>query len=231
MFNFKVIVAAAVVGFLLSFFTGLFSGVGFGFVLFRAIIFAVVLAALASGIMFVFERFLDMGTVETNSYSAEPNVGAMVDITVGEDDLTDEDSAPGFYVDAKLTPSGSESNSSVSNGGSTSLPEINLSNSLVKNSTLESQNLSGKSSVGSTDASSFVKSDIQTMTSSAGYTGYNAESSEDELDDLPDFGSVSKSSTQLEDASFKDNSPMMDKGVQDAEAMAQAIRTMLNKDG
>ena len=60
MFNSKVIVAAAVVGFLLSFFTGIFSGVGFGFVVLRAIIFAAILALLAVGVSYIFEKFLDI---------------------------------------------------------------------------------------------------------------------------------------------------------------------------
>ena len=62
MFNSKVIVAAAVVGFLLSFFTGIFSGVGFGFVVLRAIIFAAILALVAVGVFYIFEKFLDMET-------------------------------------------------------------------------------------------------------------------------------------------------------------------------
>ena len=102
MFNSKVIVAAAVVGFLLSFFTGIFSGVGFGFVVLRAIIFAAILALLAVGVSYIFEKFLDMETGDSSQYTPEVNVGSMVDVTVGDDELPEEDSAPGFYVDATL---------------------------------------------------------------------------------------------------------------------------------
>ena len=77
MFNSKVIVAAAVVGFLLSFFTGIFSGVGFGFVVLRAIIFAAILALLAVGVSYIFEKFLDMETGDSSQYTPEENVGSM----------------------------------------------------------------------------------------------------------------------------------------------------------
>jgi hypothetical protein len=93
MFSSKIIVAAACVGFFLSFFTGLFSGIGFGLVLLRAVIFAALLAALFLGIKFVFERFLDMGEFENSPVPSEVNVGTMVDVTVGDDELTEEEQA------------------------------------------------------------------------------------------------------------------------------------------
>ncbi len=236
MFNSKVIVAAAVVGFLLSFFTGLFSGVGFAFVLLRAIIFAVVLALLASGIMIVFERFLDIGSAETTSYPTEVNVGSMVDVTVGVDDLPEEDSAPGFYVDTNLTSKSSKENVAVSDSSTVSAIATNSVSSST-NETLVSgvedvnkQKVNeSKSSHSPVEESGFVKSDIQSMTSSSNYN-YDKGSSDDELDDLPNFNSVVKDVT-TENSSYKDSSSTIDMGVQDAEVMAQAIRTILSKDG
>jgi hypothetical protein len=43
-----------------------------------------------------------MVDIESNPMPTEVNVGSMVDVTVGEYELPEEDSAPGFYVDAKL---------------------------------------------------------------------------------------------------------------------------------
>ncbi len=240
MFNYKVIVASSIIGFLLSFITGLFSGVGFGFVLLRAIIFAIALGSLAAVIMFVFDKFLDMDSVETNSYTTETNVGNMVDINIGEDELVEEDSAPGFYVDAKLTPNGSASSSNA-NSGSTATQNVSsdvvandsasskpIENVSVKNENVASKNVAENvQSSGTTNG--FVRTDVQSMTSSANYSNYNENNSDDELDELPEFSSGNNSSSS--GSSLYKDSPLMDKGVQDAELMAQAIRTILNKDG
>ena len=223
MFNSKIVVAAACVGFLLSFFTGLFSGIGFGLVLLRAVIFAALLAALFLGIKFVFERFLDMGEFENNSVPSDVNVGSMVDVTVGDDDLTEEDSAPGFYVDAKVTPSSSE----PSNVNVSSVPENEIP--VSSSSSNESQNQEGDV-LPTIQTGGFVKSDIQTMTSSSISSNVD-ETSDDQLDSLPEFNNDKKGSTDFESSSYHGSSSMMDTGAQDAEAMAKAIRTILSKDG
>lgn len=239
MFNSKVIVVAGVIGFLLSFVTGLFSGVGFGFVLLRAIIFAISLGVLAAIIMFVFDKFLDMDSVEPSTYPTEVNVGSMVDVTVGEDELPEEDSAPGFYVDAKLASNGS---SSSSNKGSTSESSANEGSNVVSGADFTSEKtegLSANNSVvdnkpisekteSSVQSGGFVKSDVQTMTSGANYRNFNENSSEDELDELPEFSSGKSDSSNF-GSPFQKDSPLVDKGMQDAELMAQAIRTVLNK--
>lgn len=224
MFNSKMIVAAACVGFFLSFFTGLFSGIGFGLILLRAIIFAALLAVLFLGIKFVFERFLDMGDVETSPVSSEVNVGSMVDVTVGEDELTEEDSAPGFYVDAKVTQKPTES------------ADVSVSAEQEKERPVSSSTSSDLSQKQEDDelptiqAGGFVKSDIQTMTSPSVSSNVD-ETSDDQLDSLPEFNNDKKGSTAFESSSFHGSSSMMDTGAQDAEAMAKAIRTILSKDG
>ena len=80
-------------------------------------------------------------------------------------------------------------------------------------------------------SSGFVKSDVQSITSSTNYSDYTGNESDEDLDNLPDFGSVVKEVTKVDNSSFRDDSPMKEMGAQDAEAMAQAIRTILNKDG
>lgn len=223
MFNSKIVVTAAIVGFLLSFFTGLFSGIGFGLVLLRAIIFAVLLAALFLGIKFVFERFLYMGEFENNSVPSDVNVGSMVDVTVGDDELTEEDSAPGFYVDAKVTPSSNESSNVKVLSESESEVPVSSSTSNA------SQNQEGEV-FPTVQNGGFVKSDIQTMTSSSVSNSVD-ETSDDQLDSLPEFNNEKKGSTDFESSSLHGSSSMMDTGMQDAENIAKAIRTILSKDG
>ena len=174
MFSSKIIVAAACVGFFLSFFTGLFSGIGFGLVLLRAVIFAALLAALFLGIKFVFERFLDMGEFENSPVPSEVNVGTMVDVTVGDDELTEEDSAPGFYVDAKVSPKSTEPEEVKVSVEPKS--EDSTSSSV---SSIEPQKQEGDE-LPNVQSGSFVRSDIQTMTSSS------MSSDIDETSDLDD---------------------------------------------
>lgn len=223
MFNFKMVVAAACVGFLLSFFTGLFSGIGFGLVLLRAIIFAILLAGLFLAIKFVFERFLDLGEFESTSVPTNANVGSMVDITVGDDELTEEDSAPGFYVDAKVAPKTPEQN--ISNEP---VPVHEVSVSAEKTESIQQNNV--EDVLPSISNTGFVKSDIQAMTSSRSINDEDSSSDED-LDSLPEFNSGSKNTSNFEDSSLRGGSSFMDTGSQDAEAMAKAIRTILSKDG
>lgn len=243
MFNSKVIVAAAVVGFLLSFFTGIFSGVGFGFVVLRAIIFASILALLAVGVFYIFEKFLDMETGDSSQYTPEVNVGSMVDVTVGDDELPEEDSAPGFYVDANLNSQESKQQSNVTPSVQSESVIQNSESSLnsvdsaekVKNDTMQKSIVEEKTNISSTakpqpQSSGFVKSDVQSITSSTNYSDYTGDESDEDLDNLPDFGSVVKEVTKVDNSSFRDDSPMKEMGTQDAEAMAQAIRTILNKD-
>ncbi|MGP1587806.1 MAG: hypothetical protein ACTTHG_05620 [Treponemataceae bacterium] len=116
MFNPKVIAIASAVGFILSFMAGLFSGVKFGFIIFRALGFAVLCGAISVGSLFVYKKFL---TVTADSDDVSEGVqgapsGSVVDITVGEDELVDDDSAPAFYVNVATTaPISTESGEEV----------------------------------------------------------------------------------------------------------------------
>ena len=106
----------------------------------------------------------------------------------------------------------------------------------VKNDTMQKSIVEEKTNISSTakpqpQSSGFVKSDVQSITSSANYSDYTGNESDEDLDNLPDFGSVVKEVTKVDNSSFRDDSPMKEMGAQDAEAMAQAIRTILNKDG
>ncbi|MCR5290083.1 MAG: hypothetical protein K6E51_08850 [Treponema sp.] len=103
--NPKRIIGAAIVGFVLSFFTGLFSGAIIGIVLLRAFIFACVFGALAFAILFLCEKFLDVGVSEPVAASEAPSgevhirrPGGTIDISIGEDELPREENEPMFYV-------------------------------------------------------------------------------------------------------------------------------------
>lgn len=103
----KSIIIPVCVGFFLSFFVGLFSGVSFGTVILRALIFAILFGALGFGIRIVFQRFLldsaDMDTgVEMTSSSHQ---GSVVDISIGDEPLVEDENGPDFYVRKDLPSS------------------------------------------------------------------------------------------------------------------------------
>ncbi len=105
MFNPKVTVTAAAIGFVLSTGIGFFSGASFTTVVFRALFSAMLLSALVTAVRFVALRvlpeLLEDSTVQSVDTSAE--TGNLVDISVGDensstDDLEDfSDTMPDFF--------------------------------------------------------------------------------------------------------------------------------------
>ena len=68
MFNPKVLIITAAVGFVLSFLAGLFSGISFGYILLRALISAIILVLVAIGISYSAEKsLLDLSATSFNS--------------------------------------------------------------------------------------------------------------------------------------------------------------------
>ena len=103
MINIKSISVSAAVGFVLSFLVGLISSNAFLIVLLRAAIFALVFAALAVGISFLYSIFLAEDGAEVSSdgkaSSKDSKVGNTVDIVIEDDELEDDDSGPKFFVE------------------------------------------------------------------------------------------------------------------------------------
>lgn len=102
MINPKNICISAAVGFVLSFFIGLVSGVNILHLLIRAAIFAAVFAALSVGITYIYKSFLSDGSVSdsdsTVSAETKPAAGSVVNIVVDDSTLKDDGSSPKFSV-------------------------------------------------------------------------------------------------------------------------------------
>lgn len=100
--NFKLCSLTAAVAFVLSFFTALISGAGFGTSLLRGIIIALCFGALSVGISFVYEKFLDDsssdGTSSESTSESAPVIGNKVDITIEDEELQEEDDTPKFVL-------------------------------------------------------------------------------------------------------------------------------------
>src|SRR5574344_542969 len=98
--NIKFFAVFSACGFLISFVSGLFSRSSIGIVLLRALLFGVVFCGLAVCIQFIFDKFLavDQAAGETPDAPEEKKTGGLVDITVQDEELPQEENAPQFFV-------------------------------------------------------------------------------------------------------------------------------------
>lgn len=97
----RTIIISVCGGFILSFIIGLVAGVSFGVVLLRALIFAILFGGLGFGIGVVFQRFLlDSSDLEGGSElpSGGARQGSIVDLSVGDEPLVEDENGPDFYV-------------------------------------------------------------------------------------------------------------------------------------
>ncbi len=104
MINPKYIGIAAGVGFILSFLIGIFSGISFGLLLLRALICALIFAAVGAGGSFLYQKFLSDGQSESVSDASDASaekvsrVGGVVDISIGDESLPEDEDGPRFNI-------------------------------------------------------------------------------------------------------------------------------------
>jgi len=228
MFNPKLIAIAAVCGLLLSFLSGVFSGVNFGVVLLRSFISALIAGGIAAGVGVLYKKFLEQ-TSDSLSAGSEnlSSPGSVVDITLGDDDLQDDDSGPGFYVDPmaqKKTLSESHMTQEINTLEGSEDGMLGVAYEGVMPS-------SEQNSVSEHAKAADSGSPAQHKTVEKG-------SLDDELDELPDITALSREMTSSDEdmTPLRGHSAMHDElkaepKAHDANLMAQAIRTILTKDG
>ena len=104
MFNLKNVAASAGVGFVLSFLISIISTHRFFVASFRGFIFAVVFALLAFVAGFLNKRFLSVETLLDSKDEAGKKplskAGSVVNITIDDENLTEDEAAPNFDVSA-----------------------------------------------------------------------------------------------------------------------------------
>ena len=101
MINPKNICFCSCIGFFLSFFIGLVSGVNFSHVLIRALIFALLFGAMCIGITFIYQKFLssDSGGFSVDGDVApSKSVGGVVNIVVDDTNLVEDGMSPKFTI-------------------------------------------------------------------------------------------------------------------------------------
>ena len=97
----RAIIISVCSGFILSFIIGLIAGVSLGIILLRACIFAILFGGLSFGIGVIFQRFLlDSSDLDGGSEipSGGPRQGSIVDLSVGDEPLVEDENGPDFYV-------------------------------------------------------------------------------------------------------------------------------------
>lgn len=246
----KTICAFAILGFLISFIFGLFSGRFIVFVFLRALIFTAIFALLGLGISFLYEKFLDdessdmsSESINVNSSTGKETVqkGQLVDVTIQDEELPQGNSSNHFVVNENHQML--NKNDTVQ---TTSEPNANVSETTVastgsdNNGFVPLKNFETVNNFSSTEA---VSKDIISGAKAAA----KPSSVDGELDVLPDmenmdFGSKSDGGEQessvvgYEDSmneygsSSSVRKTVEDVGVQDAALIAKAISTALSND-
>ncbi|AEE16572.1 hypothetical protein [Treponema brennaborense] len=253
----KLVIITAVIGFVLSFCTGLFSGVAFGIVVLRALLFAAVFAAIAYGTSVVFKKFLAGGgdVVQLASESAETSrPGSVVDITIGDEALPEEEDSPDFFVSDEMSGSVSKSRPTTDQGRSVSGQSAAPDTGVDRRETGQT-GLSGGSgrvsqprvSAGTPDTVPAGAADSAAAQFKPVRLGSTVSSDSDvsDLDVLPDIGDLvinegGGQSAIMEDTDFAEGisgdaqsglaAPASGGGSMDTETIAKAIRTALARD-
>lgn len=246
MINPRIITVSAGIGFCLSFLIGLIFKVNFLSLLFRAVIFALVFAVVVAIACIVFDKFLSNESnydSELAKDSSSNATGSVVNITVDDDNLPDDDYAPKFSVGNNrqaLSSSvfGDDEKSSVddisSSKESNSVNEAETSgdDSSVVNSSVT--NGSESVTVSQNKDDSFQPVSLTDVSKPSENTT-SSKGSSNVLDDLPEIGelpsSVSSDSDSVDVAKSSDSSSgAISSSDQNTQLMAQAIKTLLAKD-
>lgn len=230
MINPKYITIAAVVGFCLSFFIGLVCGVGFGRILLRALIFAVVFAAISAGISVVYSIFLS-STSSSSDLDAAPTgtSGSVVNITVDDDVLPDDEYSPKFTVENNRRSLGAAALSDEKMTEKKSEQVSSNAESEAEPTPAEEPDVAEKPAE---EAQPFKPANLGEMTK-------KTEPSSEDISDLPPIDDLSAESSadfeSVDDVSSGSSSVGSSSSPvavpdQNAQLMAQAISTILAKD-
>lgn len=238
MFNLKNVAASAGVGFVLSFLISIISTHRFFVASFRGFVFAVVFALLAFAAGFLNKRFLSVETLWDSKDEAGKKpfskAGSVVNITIDDENLTEDEAAPNFDVSA---------NKNFFNGGGSveTASKIEEKAEGVPDADSPSVDEPVETSVPAADSSAPEKTEpeIKPVAMAAEKSAQSQE-----IDALPDIDVFSGESDDdgdvINDSDFaqSDSSEKLPSAPtdgkasveQDTKTIASAIRTLLKKD-
>ena len=243
MFNLKNVAASAGVGFVLSFLISIISTHRFFVASFRGIIFAVVFAHVAFAAGFLNKRFLSVETLSDSKDEAGKKpiskAGSVVNITIDDENLTEDEAAPNFDVSA---------NKNFFNGGGSvgtaSKFEEKTEDAPVADSLQKAESSTDEpveNAIPVADSSAPEKAEPENPVAA---TSSEKAAQSQEIDALPDIGVFSGESdddgdvindsdfAQTESSEKLPSAPTDGKVSvdQDTKTIASAIRTLLKKD-
>ena len=256
MLNPKKSIFPAVFGFVLSFFISIIATHKLWRSLFRGVIFAIVFAALFILIDYIFERFLDKEAGSVSSKKSDSR-GSKIDITISDEDLTDDGEDLRFPVtmnkmglSQEETKSFKQQAESVQKASSSNAPAASSSGSTVteeKKPVVSAQQSENDDFEPMTFTSSDQSADKNPAVSVIDTSTVGLDDSDNsQIDDLPeiadfdaelgddgsyvddsDFASNGSTSLYTERSTFSDGSRASD---HDAATIAKAIQTALKRE-
>lgn len=242
MTNIKNVVIFAVLGFIISFFFGFFSGSPFFRIFLKALLFGGIFAFLGFLITFIYDKFLKIDSLTENadlnktdegsSEQNKPVLGRNVDITIKDEELEQSEDSNSYVVagnhqmltDADMTGHNNESDEKKS-----SFVPIRFSETVENISSVESKTLEET-----------VRSEKSNPEKDIAMQNRAASQQDVILDVLPEMGDVSDSgsysgstfindsedeSTGFSSSSFSSND---ESDIKDASLMAKAISSILS---
>lgn len=234
----RTIIISVCSGFILSFVIGLVADVSFGVVLLRALIFAILFGGLSFGIGVVFQRFLlDSSDLDGGSElpSGGARQGSIVDLSVGDEPLVEDENGPDFYVRKEVA----SPTASVREDG---LEESHSSTGAVGHVKEGNASVSGEDS----GKEQFRPISLGTPAvgggGADGSLGFDRGAAGSSEDVLPEIGDISMSPSEGDDLSSGGMELSIGNGMEtsqgrgssavseDSSTIAQAIRTVLARD-
>ena len=243
MFNLKNVAASAGVGFVLSFLISIISTHRFFVASFRGIIFAVVFALLAFAAGFLNKRFLSVETLSDSKDEAGKKpiskAGSVVNITIDDENLTEDEAAPNFDVSANKNFFNGGGSVGTASGFEEETEDAPVADSLQKAESSTDEPVENAIPVANSSAPEKAEPENPVAATSSEKAAQSQE-----IDALPDIGVFSGESdddgdvindsdfAQTESSEKLPSAPTDGKVSvdQDTKTIASAIRTLLKKD-
>lgn len=232
--NYKLTIACAATGLVLSFVVGLFSRISFGTIILRSFIFAIIFAVLAVALQFLFSTVFSSSSVVDSSDSSESvsgkkMTGSIVDITLPDEELPQEMGASNFYVGTNH-PMLNESDYSMQS----------VETDVFKSNQSNTENSSGLNSAGNSSEISEISSEEKSQSgvtesennfSRSPITSVAQSDNQSYASALPNFSDINDGASSTGDISnFSKKNNDAEFNSKDSVLMARTISTLLSKE-
>ncbi len=245
MFNAKNMAVPAAVGFALSFLISIIATGKFPVSLLRAFIFAFVFAGIGFAVGFLGKKFLGVDVASDKMDQGGKNgskVGSVVDITIDDENLTEEEGAPDFDISTNKysggfrssgidtytsAPSALNKNSETAQSASGEKETSQSDFSAEKTETAVSGFEKQPNSPAESERETLSSSEIDTLPDIGSFSGDSEEDDEDDAGIISDSDFARLDNEEESYGSTSSKEPIVD---HDTKTIASAIRTLLKRD-